>query len=155
MKDDLSENRCFNEFLALMRRYLSLMAFFSKKLSLPARRQGIMLNYLLSLSFVFFSALLLSILLYGIGALISQKTKGRRRSAKLEPYACGEALPAEKLQVNTERFFLYVTLFMIFDITAFLLSLSFNANFVYPLIFIAIIASGLLMIIPEIGGKKR
>jgi len=112
------------------------------------------LNHSLSLLFVFPLALLASVILYGLGALISQKTGKTRRSAKLEPYACGEALPAEKLQVNIKRFFLYVTLFMIFDITAFLLSLSFNASFIYPLIFTAIIASSLLIIIPEIGGRK-
>ncbi len=112
------------------------------------------LDYLLSLPFVFLLALLVSTLLYSIGALISQKVKETRRSVKREPYACGEALPAEKLQVNIERFFLYVTLFMIFDITAFLLSLSFDASFMYLLIFTAVIASSLLIIIPEIRGKK-
>ena len=113
------------------------------------------LNHLLSLPFIFLLALLVSTLLYGIGSLISKKVKNPKRSAKLEPYACGESLPAKKLQVNIERFFLYATLFMIFDITAFLLSLSFNASFMYLLIFIAIIASSLLIIIPEIRGKKR
>jgi len=113
------------------------------------------LNHLLSLPFIFLLALLVSTLLYVIGSLISHKVKEPKRSAKLEPYACGEPLPAKKLQVNIERFFFYATLFMIFDITAFLLSLSFNANFMYPLIFIAIIASSLLIIIPEIRGKKR
>jgi len=129
--------------------------FFSKKLSLAVKRQGMALNYLLSLPFIFLLALLVSTLLYCIGAVISQKVKEPKRSGKLEPYDCGESLPAKKLQVNIERFFLYATLFMIFDITAFLLSLSFNASFTYPLIFIAIIASSLLIIIPEIGGKKR
>jgi len=113
------------------------------------------LNYLLSLPFIFLLTLLVSTLLYGVGSLISQKVKEAKRSGKLEPYACGERLPAKKLQVNIERFFLYVTLFMIFDITAFLLSLSFNASFMYTLIFTAIIASSLLIIIPEIRGKKR
>lgn len=113
------------------------------------------LNYLLSLPFIFLLALLVSTFLYCIGSLISQKGKGTRRSDKLEPYACGESLPAEKLQINIERFFLYVTLFMIFDVTAFLLSLSSNASFMYPIIFIAIIASSLLIIIPGIRREKR
>jgi len=113
------------------------------------------LNHLLSLPFIFLLALIVSTLLYGIGSLISKKAKEPKRSAKLEPYACGESLPAEKLQVSVERFFLYATLFMIFDITAFLLSLSFNASFTYLLLFIVIIASSLLIIIPEIRGKKR
>jgi len=113
------------------------------------------LDHLLSLPSIFLLSLLVSALLYGLGALISQKVGGKKRSGKHEPYACGEPMPAEKLQVNIERFFLYVTLFMIFDIAAFLLSLSYNANPIHRVIFIAIIASSLLMIIPEIRGKKR
>jgi NADH:ubiquinone oxidoreductase subunit 3 (subunit A) len=113
------------------------------------------LNHLLSLPFIFLLALLVSTLLYGVGAAISQKPKEKKRSGKHEPYACGESMPAEKLQVNIERFFLYVTLFMIFDIVAFLLSLSYNANLIHQIIFIAVIASSLLIIVPEIRGKKR
>jgi len=113
------------------------------------------LNSLLSLPFVFLLTLLVSTLLYCVGSLISQKTKKTKRSVKLEPYACGELLPAKKFQINIGRFFLYITLFMIFDITAFLLSLSFSAGYVYPLIFIAVISSSLLIVIPEIRRKKR
>jgi len=113
------------------------------------------LNYLLSLPLIFLLTLIVSTMLYVIGSLISPKVKGKKRSDKTEPYACGEALPAKKLQINIERFFVYVTLFMIFDITAFLLSLSFNARFVYPLIFTVIIASSLLIIIPEMRGRRR
>jgi len=142
-------------YLSLLEIYLSLMMFFSKKLILAVKRQGMALNHLLSLPFIFLLTLLVSTLLYCIGSLISQKVKETKRSVKFEPYACGEPLPAKKIQINIERFFLYVTLFMIFDITAFLLSLSFNANFMYPLIFIAIITSSLLTIIPKIRGKKK
>jgi len=113
------------------------------------------LNYLVSLPFIFLLALLVSTLLYCVGSLISQKVKKTRRSSKFDPYACGESLPAEKLQINIERFLLYIMLFMIFDITAFLLSISFNASSICPIIFIAIIASSLLIIVPEIRGKRR
>ena len=111
--------------------------------------------YLLSFPLVFLLTLAVSTALYMIGSLISPKVKEKRRSDKTDPYSCGEALPAKKLQINIERFFVYVTLFMIFDITAFLLSLSFNAGFVHPLIFTVIIASSLLIIIPEMRGRKR
>ena len=141
-------------YLSLLETYLSSRIFFSKKLSLAVKRQGMALNYLLSLPFIFLLALLVSTILYYIGSLISQKVKQTKRSGKLEPYACGESLPAKKLQINIERFFLYVTLFLIFDVTAFLLSLSFNANFMYPIIFIAIITSSLLILIPEIRRGK-
>jgi len=115
------------------------------------------LNYFVSLPFIFLLALLVSTLLYCAGSLFSHKVKKTRRlsKSKFDPYACGESLPAKKLQINIERFFLYITLFMIFDITAFLLSLSFNVGSMYPIIFIAIITSSLLIIIPEIRGKKR
>jgi len=112
-------------------------------------------NHLLSLPFIFLLTLIVSGMLYIVGSLISPKVKVKKRSDKIEPYACGEALPAKKMQINVERFFIYVTLFMIFDITAFLLSLSFNANFVYPLMFTVIIASGLLMTILEMRGIEK
>ena len=142
-------------YLSLLETYLSLMTFFSKKISLAVKRQGMALNYLLSLPFIFLLSLLVSSILYCIGSLISQKAKETRRSGKFEPYACGESLPAKKLQINIERFFLYVMLFMIFDVTAFLLSISFNASFMYPIVFIAVISSSLLIIIPEIRREKR
>jgi NADH:ubiquinone oxidoreductase subunit 3 (subunit A) len=99
---------------------------------------------------------LISSFFYLIGLKITPKVKKtKKRSGKLEPYACGEAMPARKFQMNIQRFFLFVTIFMIFDISVFILALSFSSGAVYPIIFSAIIASSLLTIIPVIGRKRK
>lgn len=104
-----------------------------------------MINLLLSLPFIFIISLGLSIFLYIIGAAISPKTK--KTKGKLAPYACGEELPPRKFQVNIRRFFLYVTYFMIFDISAFLLAMSFSAQRLYPAIFSIVIISALVWLL--------
>lgn len=114
------------------------------------------LDFILSLPFVFLSALLVSSFLYIVGLKIAPKVKKTKRpSGKLAPYACGEDMPAMKFQVNIQRFFLYVTYFMIFDISAFMLALSFSSRGVYPVLFSAIIALSLLTAIPVTRGKRK
>ena len=113
-------------------------------------------DVLVSLPFILLLALLISVFLYVVGWRIAPKAeKQKKTSAKLEPYACGEALPARRFQVNIQRFFLYVTFFMIFDISAFILALSFNVGAIYPVLFTAAVAASLLAIIPAIGRKKE
>ena len=104
-----------------------------------------MTNVLLSLPFVFIVSLGVSILLYLIGAVISPKNK--RTKDKIAPYACGEELPPQKFQVNVRRFFLYITYFMIFDISAFLLAMSFSVHGLYPAIFGAVIIFALIWLL--------
>jgi NADH:ubiquinone oxidoreductase subunit 3 (subunit A) len=102
-------------------------------------------NLLLSLPFIFLVSLGISILLYLIGTVISPKTK--KTKGKLAPYACGEELPPRKFQVNIRSFFLYVTYFMIFDISAFLLAMSFSVHGPYPVIFGAVIILALVWLL--------
>ena len=104
-----------------------------------------MANLLLSLPFIFIVSLGLSTLLYLIGAMISPKSK--KTKGKLSPYACGEELPPQKFQVNVRSFFLYVTFFMIFDISAFLLAMSFSVHGPYPAIFGAVIILALVWLL--------
>jgi NADH:ubiquinone oxidoreductase subunit 3 (subunit A) len=110
------------------------------------------LDIIISMPFVFFLSLAISSFLYFIGSRISPKSV-KRNLGKLESYACGEDMPTRKYQISIRRFFLYVTLFLIFDISAFFLALSFSVNNVYPIIFSIIIVSSLLTIIPTIGRK--
>jgi len=77
-----------------------------------------------SLTLLIGISLVFSILLYLIGYVLAPRTK--ETVGKLAPYACGEEYPAEKIQVNIERFFLYVTFFTILDISAFMLAISFG-----------------------------
>ncbi|NIR86772.1 NAD(P)H-quinone oxidoreductase subunit 3 [Candidatus Bathyarchaeota archaeon] len=116
----------------------------------------VFLNFILSLPFIFLSALLISSFLYLVGSKIAPKVKGTKGSSgKLAPYACGEDMPARKFQVNIRRFFLYVTYFMIFDILAFMLALSFSSRGIYPILFSAIIALSLLAAIAVTRRKRR
>ncbi|MCW4021049.1 MAG: NADH-quinone oxidoreductase subunit A [Candidatus Bathyarchaeota archaeon] len=113
-------------------------------------------SFILSLPFIFLLALAIGSVFYIIGSKIApKKQKTKRRSGKLDPYACGEDMPAKKFQINIQRFFLYVTAFMIFDISAFILALSFSVGGAYPILFCIIIASSLLTIIPVIGRRKK
>lgn len=115
-----------------------------------------LLNLILSLPFIFLSALLISSLLYVAGLKMAPKVRRKRKaSGKFAPYACGEVMPARKFQVNIQRFFLYITLFMIFDISVFILALSFSVGTLYPILFSAITAFSLLTVIPIIGRKRR
>ena len=104
-----------------------------------------MINVLLSLPFVFIVSLGVSILLYLIGTVISPRNK--KTKGKIAPYACGEELPPQKFQVNVRRFFLYITYFMIFDISAFLLALSFSVHGPYPAIFGGVIILALVWLL--------
>ena len=114
------------------------------------------LNFIFSLPFVFILSLLIALFLYAAGSWISPRTKKiEQRTGKLEPYACGENMPARKFQIDIQRFFLYITIFMIFDISAFLFALSFGAGAFFPILFVVIVASSLLTIIPAVGRKER
>jgi len=111
------------------------------------------INVLLSLPFVFIVSLGFSIVLYLVGAVISPKNK--KTKGKLAPYACGEELPPQKFQVNVRSFFLYVTFFMIFDISAFLLAMSFSVHGPYPAIFGAVIILALVWLLMTWRREKK
>lgn len=106
-----------------------------------------------SLLLIFLSALVIGAILYVIGSLVAPKSE--KAADKLAPYACGEDMPPRKFQVDLRRFFLYVTYFMIFDISAFMLALSFTARGVYPVLFSVVIALSLFTIIPMIRRGKK
>jgi len=74
---------------------------------------------------VFVTTLLLTILIYWLGGKYS--AKGGKSEGKLSPYSCGEDLPYEgELRVNLERFLIYAVYFLIFDVIAFMLVVSFK-----------------------------
>ncbi len=104
------------------------------------------MHYLL----VFSLALAFSILMHLIGCMVAPKTE--ETLGKLAPYACGEEYPAEKIQVNAERFFLYLTFFTVFDISAFMLAISFSNQGLYPAIFSTIILLATITLLPTWRG---
>lgn len=95
---------------------------------------------------IFGLSVLLGVVLYLIGSIIAPKVK--KTADKLATYACGEDLPAEKLQVNAEEFFIYATYFLIFDVVAFMLATSFGKPGFFPILFIAIILVSSLVLFP-------
>lgn len=112
-----------------------------------------MSNFVLSISFIFILSLTFSVLLYLMGSVVSPKVKGT--VGKLAPYACGEDLPAKKVQVNVRSFFLYITFFMVFDISAFILATSFGSQGFYPVLFSAIILLAVTTLLPIWRGKNN
>jgi len=99
-----------------------------------------------SLPFAFVVALLLAAFLYWCGGKIS--AKGKPSEGKFASYACGEDLPAEKLQVNLQTFFVYAVYFMIFDILAFMLATSLMTPGVLPAAFALILLLAIVMLMP-------
>lgn len=99
-----------------------------------------------SIPLIFILSILLGVILYIIGSIIAPKVK--KTTEKLAPYACGEDLPAEKLQVNAEEFFIYAIYFLIFDVVAFMLATSLGKPGFFPILFIAIILVSSLVLFP-------
>jgi NADH:ubiquinone oxidoreductase subunit 3 (subunit A) len=110
-----------------------------------------MIDLILSFPFIFVISLVFSLMIYLIGSLVSPK--GKDTVEKFSTYACGEDLPARKLQSNINNFFIYVTFFMIFDISAFILALSFESHGLFPAIFITITACSALTLLPAMRGR--
>lgn len=104
-----------------------------------------------SLILIFSLSLVFSIFLYLTGYIVAPKTK--ETVGKLAPYACGEEYPARKIQVDVERFFLYATFFMVFDISAFMLAVSFGNRGFYPVLFSVIILLAVTTLLPTWGGE--
>ena len=71
----------------------------------------------------------LAISLYTIGGRISPRSREeRRRAGKNNTYACGEEPPPIKeTRINCERFFIFAVFFMIFDVFAFMVAISYSA----------------------------
>lgn len=97
-----------------------------------------------SISLVFCISILLGAILYLIGTVVAPRVK--KTGDKLAPYACGEDLPADKLQINAEEFFVYATYFLIFDVVAFLLATSLGKPGFIPILFIAIVMAASLVL---------
>jgi NADH:ubiquinone oxidoreductase subunit 3 (subunit A) len=103
-------------------------------------------DFVLTTPFIVLLALAFSGFLYLLGSTLAPKVK--TTGGKLASYACGEDLPVERGRVNVRRFFVYITFFMVFDVSAFLLATSFGGPGVYPLLFCGIIFSAVITLLP-------
>ena len=101
---------------------------------------------LISLPFIFFLSLLIGLLFYLVGRKV--EAIGKETTNKTAPYACGEDLPAQKLQVDVERFLVYAVYFLIFDILAFILATSFNTPPIFPILYAIIVLMAVIILLP-------
>ena len=80
-------------------------------------------------------ALLVSLIIMAFGNELAAKSPDTE--GKLAPYACGEPLPAAKVRLNVENFFIYAVYFMIFDVLGFILATTISQpiNLLLPLVY--------------------
>ena len=80
-------------------------------------------------------ALFVALVIFGIGKEVSAKSPDSE--GKLAPYACGEPVPATKVRMNVENFFIYAVYFMIFDVLGFVLATTISqpVNLLLPLFY--------------------
>ncbi|MGF3499209.1 MAG: NADH-quinone oxidoreductase subunit A [Candidatus Methanosuratincola sp.] len=97
---------------------------------------------------VFALALLVAALIYACGRSGSKSVgEGEEKGAKLQPYACGEQLPPERVPVSIHMFD-FAAFFLIFDVIAIILIFSFSAsNVLLPIAYIALSGLALYAII--------
>jgi len=101
-------------------------------------------NSLILLFIAFTFSFLLGLLIYVIGGKLSIKIKGKE-GGKTIPYACGEEPPpVREVRINLERFFIFTVYFLIFDVFAFLISLSFSMPWHLPTIYSLIVLMAIL-----------
>lgn len=80
-------------------------------------------------------AILVSLIIMAFGNELAAKSPDTE--GKLAPYACGEPLPASKVRLNVENFFIYAVYFMIFDVLGFILATTISQpiNLLLPLVY--------------------
>jgi NADH:ubiquinone oxidoreductase subunit 3 (subunit A) len=80
-------------------------------------------------------AIIVALFVLGVGREVSPKTPDTE--GKLAPYACGEPVPASKVRMNVENFFIYAVYFMIFDVMGFVLATTISqpVNLLLPLFY--------------------
>jgi NADH:ubiquinone oxidoreductase subunit 3 (subunit A) len=107
---------------------------------------GLWFEIALSPLIIFIAILVLSYVFFRV--LKTSSPPPRRSELSLEPYACGEGadrFPPEKIQLNVQLY-RYALYFTIFDVMAFILLLSFNANIIYVLIYLAVALSAIIIL---------
>jgi NADH:ubiquinone oxidoreductase subunit 3 (subunit A) len=104
------------------------------------------IDLLISLPFIFLLSLLIGLVLYLVGRTIG--AKGEETADKVAPYACGEDLPARKLQVDVEGFLVYAVYFFIFDILAFILATSLDTPGIFPVAYAVIVLMAVVILLP-------
>lgn len=89
------------------------------------------------------SAFLLALVLYLAGKLVA--ARGTKTEAELSPYACGEVLPPVRPRMDMSRFFVYVLLFLVFDIAVPIIALAILGHYLQAAIYLAIMSAASIM----------
>jgi NADH:ubiquinone oxidoreductase subunit 3 (subunit A) len=103
---------------------------------------------------VFIIALFAAGVIYAIGGKIAPQLS--KSPEKLSLYACGEDLPPEKVPVSIQMFD-YAALFMVFDVIAMTIVLSWGISFgkMHPVSYLAVLYMGLMFIALLILVRRR
>lgn len=99
----------------------------------------------LLLGLIFLLSIGIGLIFYLVGHIIGVKSKETEN--KGSPYACGEKLPAMKLQVDIERFFIYAVYFLIFDSLAFIIATSFNTPGIFPIMYTIVVMMAIVILL--------
>ncbi|MCD6359872.1 MAG: NADH-quinone oxidoreductase subunit A [Armatimonadetes bacterium] len=80
-------------------------------------------------------SIVVALVITAVGNDLAVKTPDNE--GKLAPYACGAPVPATKVRMNVEKFFIYAVYFMIFDILGFVLATTISrpVNLFLPLFY--------------------
>lgn len=91
-------------------------------------------------------ATLVGVVVMAFGNELSAKSPDTE--GKLAPYACGEPVPATKVRMNVENFFIYAVYFMIFDVLGFVMvtTLARPANVLLPVVYAGTSLVSILML---------
>jgi len=103
---------------------------------------------------VFLIALFAAGVIYAIGGKIAPQLS--KSPGKLSMYACGEELAPEKVPVSIQMFD-YAALFMVFDVVAMTIILSWGVSFarMQPVLYLAVVYIGLMFIALLVLVRRR
>ena len=95
----------------------------------------------------FISSFALALSLYIIAGRISPRGV-EKRSERTIPYACGEdPPPTGETRINCERFFIFTIFFMIFDVFAFMIAISYSAPIGLPMLYSLITMMAIILLL--------
>jgi NADH:ubiquinone oxidoreductase subunit 3 (subunit A) len=98
------------------------------------------------LPIVFGVSLCAAMVIYLIGKKVSPKTNPEN-TGKKATYSCGEELPSTEVKIDSERFLVFAVYFLIFDVMAFVLAMSFYNLGLNPALFCIIVLLSVVMLI--------
>ena len=86
--------------------------------------------------------MLVALALYLAGRLVAEK--GTKTEAELSPYACGEDVPPIRPRMDMSRFFIYLLLFLAFDVATPIIALAVLGHYVQAALYLAVMLLAVL-----------